>query len=59
MDDIVKHLVLTCNDEPPVIAVESVTHRKLPRATIAFILEVGGVNIVTCTQKVMKFRGKD
>ena len=54
MYDIVKHFVMTCNEEPPVIEVESVTHRKGIISTIILFLEVRGGNIRTCAQKVTK-----
>ena len=52
------NLVMTCNDEPSVSAAKYLMYRKLLRSTIAFILEVRGGNIVTCTQKITKFHGR-
>ena len=59
VDELITHLGMACNDNPPVIAVDSVTHGKGVIATITFILEVRGVKIVTCTQKVTKFYGSE
>ena len=49
VDYLILYLILTCNDENSVAAADCVTHRKFLQATIAFILKVRGVNIITST----------
>ena len=50
VEKLITHLIMTCNDEASFSAAESVVYGKLLRATIAFILEVGGGNILTLTK---------
>ena len=58
VDKLVTHFVMKCNGETPILAVESVTHRKGLRATIVFF-EVMGFNILMCTQKVTELCGSE
>ena len=53
--DLAIYLVVTCNGETYVAAAEPVTHRNFLQSTVAFILEVRGVKVITCTFKIAKF----
>ena len=48
MDDIVTYLIVTCNDKIYVSTVQCVMHQRGLHATIVFVLEVRGVNVITC-----------
>ena len=54
VEDLITHIIMTCNDDPSVSADKSVTYGKGLRATIIF-LKVQRGNIVTCTQKNIRF----
>ena len=47
LDGLVPHFIITCDDKPPILAVESMTNGKGLRETITFGYETRGVNIVT------------
>ena len=51
MDDFIKYLIVTCNDDTFSAASERVMHRKGLHATVAFLLGVGGVNNIMITLK--------
>ena len=56
VDYIVTYLVVTCDDESTIRAAQRVMHRRGFHATVAFVLDIGGVNVVTSTLKIAKFR---
>ena len=49
VDDIVMYLIVTCDDKTSVAIYECVTHQKGLHATVVFLLEVNGVNIIKIT----------
>ena len=49
LDDIFTYLIVTFNDDTSVAAAECVTHRKFLQATVAFLLKVGGVKVISST----------
>ena len=49
MDDRVASLIVTFDYKTSVAAAERVMHQKGMHATVAFILEVRGVNVITST----------
>ena len=59
VDDITTYLVVIRNDETSIDAAEPVTHKKGLHATFTFSLKVTGVNAITCTWEIVKFRCGD
>ena len=49
MDDLVTYLIVTCDDETSGREYQHVTHQKVFHATVTFVLDVRGVNVVTST----------
>ena len=49
VDDLVMFLIVACNDETSVAAAGPPTYQKCLHATVAFLLEVRGVIIITGT----------
>ena len=49
MDDLVPYLIATCDENISIAAAECMTHQKGLHSTIAIILEVMGVNVITRT----------
>ena len=56
VDDIVTNLIMTYNDNTYVDVAECATHRKGLQETVTFSLGVRGVNVITSTLKIAKFR---
>ena len=51
MDDVFTYIIVVCNDKTSVKSAQHVTHQKGLHATVAFMLEYRGVNIVASTLK--------
>ena len=49
MDDLVTYLIVMCDYKTSVRVPQRMMHRKGLHATVLFILEVKGVNVVTST----------
>ena len=49
-------IIVTCNEDTVIRAAQCVTHPKYLHATVAIVLEVRGVNVVTIALKTAKFR---
>ena len=52
VDDLVTYLIVACNYETAIMADQHVTSRKSLHGTIALVLEVRGVKVVTITLKL-------
>ena len=48
VNDIIKYLILKCNDNTSIASSEVLTHRKGMQATATFLLNVRAVNVITC-----------
>ena len=53
VDDLVMYLIVMCNEKTSVGAAQRVTHQKYLHATVAFVLGVRWVNVVTSTYKFL------
>ena len=51
VDDLIKYLIVMCDDDTAIRADHRVTGRKVLHVTIALVLEVRGVKVVTITLK--------
>ena len=51
VDDLIKYLIVMCEDDTAIRADHRVTGRKVLHVTIALVLEVRGVKVVTITLK--------
>ena len=56
MVDLVTYLIVTCDENNSVREAQRVLHQKGLHATVAFVLEVRGINIVTSKLKIAKLR---
>ena len=56
VDYIVTYLIVTDNYKTSAAAAECAMHRKVLQATVTFLLNVIGVNVITATLKTAKFR---
>ena len=47
VDDFVTYLVVTCNGKCAIRETQRVIHGKVLHATVTFVLDIGGVKVVT------------
>ena len=49
VDDIIMYVIVACNDKTSIRLDQQVTHQKSMHATVKFILEVRGFNVLVST----------
>ena len=47
VDDLIMYLIVTCDNKTSIRAAQCMLHRKGLHSTVAFVLEVRGVNVIT------------